>query len=98
MSFIGWLCIGLCAATLARRVPFGRGYGHPGDLVAGLGGALLGGVIVTRFLDRAPRLDPADLSAFVAPFVVACLLIVLLRIGAERGIRLGRLGRAVASL
>lgn len=87
MSLIGWLLFGLCAAMLLRRVPFGRGYGRPGDLVAGLGGALLGGLVVTGLLDRTPRLDPPDAVALAAPFVVACLLILLLRIAAERGIR-----------
>jgi uncharacterized membrane protein YeaQ/YmgE (transglycosylase-associated protein family) len=91
MSLISWLLIGLCAATLARRVPFGRGYGRPGDLVAGLGGALLGGLVVARLLDRAPGFAPSGGVALVGPFVAACLLIVLLRIGVERSIRLGRL-------
>jgi uncharacterized membrane protein YeaQ/YmgE (transglycosylase-associated protein family) len=91
MRLIGWLLFGLCATALLRRVPFGRGYGRPGDLVAGLGGALLGGLVVTGLLDRPIQLAPADGVALAAPFVAACLLIVLLRIGAERSIRLGRL-------
>jgi uncharacterized membrane protein YeaQ/YmgE (transglycosylase-associated protein family) len=90
MSLIGWLLFGFCAAALLRRVPFGRAYGRPGDLVAGLGGALFGGLVVTGLLDRTPRLDPTDAVALAAPFVAACLLIMLLRVGAERSIRLGR--------
>jgi uncharacterized membrane protein YeaQ/YmgE (transglycosylase-associated protein family) len=90
MSLISWFLIGLCAATLLRRVPFGRGYGRPGDLAAGLGGALLGGFVVARLLDHPVRLVPAEGVVLAVPFVVACLLIVALRIGAERSIRLGR--------
>jgi uncharacterized membrane protein YeaQ/YmgE (transglycosylase-associated protein family) len=87
MSLISWLLVGLCATALLRRVPFGRGYGRPGDLAAGLGGALLGGLVVTGLLDRTPRLDPPDAVALATPFVVACLVIMALRIGAERRIR-----------
>ena len=87
MSLLGWLVFGLGATALLRRVPFGRGYGRPGDLVAGLGGALLGGLVATGLRDRAPRLAPPDAVALAAPFVGACLLILLLRVAAERSIR-----------
>jgi uncharacterized membrane protein YeaQ/YmgE (transglycosylase-associated protein family) len=92
MDLIGWLLLGLCAAAVLRRVPFGRAYGRPGDLAAGLGGALLGGLITARLLARAAPPVRADLSALAASFGAACLLIVLLRVTAERRTRLGRIG------
>lgn len=46
-SLFGWLIIGIVAGALAGRLVQGRGLGCFGDLVVGIVGAFLGGIIVS---------------------------------------------------
>ena len=44
-GIVAWLVVGLVAGWLAAKVMGGGGYGLFGDIILGLGGALLGGLL-----------------------------------------------------
>jgi uncharacterized membrane protein YeaQ/YmgE (transglycosylase-associated protein family) len=48
---IAWIVIGLLAGAIAGRLTRGRGYGCLFDIVLGLVGAFVGGVIVSAFVN-----------------------------------------------
>ncbi|MEA2669788.1 MAG: hypothetical protein QOG45_8 [Chloroflexota bacterium] len=81
---IAWLLVGLIAGALAGRVVEGGGFGILGDIVVGLVGAVIGGLI----LHALTRSDVAGsfIGECIVAFVGACLLLAVLR-------RVGR-GRA----
>lgn len=46
---IAWLVVGLLAGAIAGRLARGRGYGCLGDIVVGVVGAFVGGLVITPF-------------------------------------------------
>lgn len=48
-NIISWLIVGLIAGALAGRLVRGRGFGCFGDIVVGLIGSVIGGVIASVF-------------------------------------------------
>ena len=76
--YIFWfLLIGLAAGWLAGQIMKGGGFGLIGDLVVGVIGALLGGILFDLFGLHAIGL----LGNLVMATVGAIILIVLLRVG-----------------
>jgi len=73
-----WIAIGLVAGWLASRVAGGGGYGVVGDIVLGIVGAFLGGVIFRALHLRIPFSGVAS-TIFVA-FVGAVVLLLLMRL------------------
>lgn len=45
-SIIGWLLVGLIAGAIAARVVAGRGFGCVVDIVVGVAGAFIGGLLL----------------------------------------------------
>ena len=72
-----WMAIGLVAGWLASLV-VGRGYGIVGDIVLGVVGAFLGGLIFRTLHLRTPFTGVAS-TIFVA-FVGALALLLLMRL------------------
>lgn len=72
---IAWLCVGLISGWLAGLFMRGGGYGMIGDIVLGLIGAFVGGLIFSVFVQGQAGLIG---SIFVA-FVGGCILIALFR-------------------
>ena len=74
---IAWLLVGLIAGALAGRVVEGGGFGILGDIVVGLVGAFIGGII----LHALTRSDVAGsfIGECIVAFVGACLLLAVLR-------------------
>jgi uncharacterized membrane protein YeaQ/YmgE (transglycosylase-associated protein family) len=70
---IAWILIGLVAGALAGRVVQGHGYGFLGDIVVGLIGAFLGGLVL-----HAITHGNSAASSFVGECIVAFLGAVLL--------------------
>ncbi|MBX3083116.1 MAG: GlsB/YeaQ/YmgE family stress response membrane protein [Anaerolineae bacterium] len=90
MQVITWLIIGAIAGFLASWVVRGRGLGMTGNLVVGLVGAMIGGVLVSLFDKTAfPSFltEPISISFLdiLAGFVGA--VIVLLAVGLVYGRR-----------
>ncbi len=74
---ISWLIIGLVAGGLAGRLVEGRGLGCLANLVVGIAGAVIGGVILDQ-LDPSARYGL--LGSIVVAFIGACLLLAVLRL------------------
>jgi len=72
-----WMAIGLVAGWLASRV-LGSGYGIIGDIVLGIVGAFLGGLMFRNLHIRTPFTGVAS-TIFVA-FVGAVVLLLLMRL------------------
>ena len=72
-----WMAIGLVAGWLASRV-VGSGYGVIGDIVLGIVGAFLGGLMFRTLHLRTPFTGVAS-TIFVA-FVGAVVLLLLMRL------------------
>ncbi|MCU1287516.1 MAG: GlsB/YeaQ/YmgE family stress response rane protein [Acidobacteriales bacterium] len=74
---IAWLLVGLIAGALAGRVVEGSGFGFLGDVVVGLVGAFIGGLI----LHAITRSDVAGsfVGECIVAFLGACILLGLLR-------------------
>ena len=75
IDILGYLLIGLVAGWLASLIVRGRGMGMLGDIVVGIVGALIGGLVfnaldITLFADE-------KLSAFVTSLVGAILLLLI---------------------
>ena len=76
-TFLLWIVIGLVAGWLASAV-VGGGYGVIGDIVVGVVGAFVGGLIFRGLGVRAPWGGLAG-TIFVA-FIGALVLLILLRV------------------
>jgi uncharacterized membrane protein YeaQ/YmgE (transglycosylase-associated protein family) len=75
-GIIAWLVVGLIAGWLAGLVMQGGGFGLVGDMIVGLIGAVLGGLLFGQLVTGAPNFVGSILVAFIG----ACLLIAVVRI------------------
>ena len=92
---IGWIIIGVLAGALAGRVVAGRGFGLFRDMLVGLAGAVLGGVILHAMTKRG-HTSPSFLVELLVAFAGAVILLILARAfgrGRARGGRT-RVGRS----
>jgi uncharacterized membrane protein YeaQ/YmgE (transglycosylase-associated protein family) len=76
-TFLIWIAVGLIAGWLASAV-LGGGFGIIGDIVVGVVGSFLGGVVFRALHIRVPFHGLAS-TIFVA-FVGAILLLLVLRL------------------
>ncbi len=76
MNFVWFILIGLCAGWLAGQFMKGGGYGLVGNLIVGVIGAILGGVLFNALGLSANGL----IGSLVTATVGAVLLIALLRV------------------
>jgi uncharacterized membrane protein YeaQ/YmgE (transglycosylase-associated protein family) len=79
-GIILWLVVGLIAGWLAGLMTKGSGHGIRGDIIVGLIGSSLGGLILSFFDEEAAGFWG---SIFVA-FIGACILIFAVRVISER--------------
>jgi uncharacterized membrane protein YeaQ/YmgE (transglycosylase-associated protein family) len=78
---ISWLVVGLIAGWLAGMVMRGGGFGVLGDIIVGLIGSFLGGVLAGYFVEGTAQFW----GSIVVAFIGACILIALVRlIGGRR--------------
>lgn len=70
-GFLAWLVIGLLAGAIAGRVVRGRGYGCLMDIVIGVLGAFIGGLVVSLFV-------PENTFGFIGTLIVATLGAIIL--------------------
>ena len=81
-GWFAWLVVGLLAGAIAGTLVRGRGYGCLVDIVVGIIGAFIGGIVVGFFL-------PGTVTGFVGTLIVAVLGAVLL-LGVLRLVSPGR--------
>jgi uncharacterized membrane protein YeaQ/YmgE (transglycosylase-associated protein family) len=70
-GFIAWLIIGLLAGAIAGMLVRGRGYGCLMDVVVGVIGSFIGGIVIGFFL-------PGSTFGFIGTLIVATLGAVIL--------------------
>ena len=82
---LAWIVVGLIAGALAGRVVEGRGLGCLGDIVVGIVGAILGGLILGQLglFTEGPQ---GFLGTLIVAFIGAVILLAILRLvtGARR--------------
>jgi uncharacterized membrane protein YeaQ/YmgE (transglycosylase-associated protein family) len=78
MSIIGWIIIGAIAGWLAGKIVEGYGYGFIGNLVIGIIGACIGGLLLPQ-LGIFPSSTLGNLIAATIGAIVLLVLIGLLR-------------------
>ncbi|MGH7876243.1 MAG: GlsB/YeaQ/YmgE family stress response membrane protein [Candidatus Dormibacteraceae bacterium] len=66
-SFVAWIVIGIVAGAIASRVVRGKGMGCLADLVVGVLGAFIGGILVSLFVPHATS------YGFIGSLIVAVL-------------------------
>lgn len=74
-GIIAWLVVGLIAGWLAARVMKGGGYGLIGDMIVGLIGAVIGGVVFGLIVSG----EAGFWGSLVVAILGACLLIAIFR-------------------
>jgi uncharacterized membrane protein YeaQ/YmgE (transglycosylase-associated protein family) len=70
-----WLIVGLIAGWLAGVVMKGGGYGIAADVIIGLIGAVIGGLLFGMFMPGTTGF----IGSIIVAFLGACLLIFILR-------------------
>jgi uncharacterized membrane protein YeaQ/YmgE (transglycosylase-associated protein family) len=73
---IAWIGVGLIAGWLAGLVMSGGGFGIIADIVVGLVGALVGGIVAGFLIEGEAGFWASVLIAFIG----ACMLIALVRL------------------
>ena len=74
-GIIAWLVVGLISGWLAGVFMRGRGYGIVWDIIIGLIGAFVGGLICSFFVQGVVGFWGSILVSFIG----ACVLIVIIR-------------------
>jgi uncharacterized membrane protein YeaQ/YmgE (transglycosylase-associated protein family) len=82
---LAWILVGLIAGALAGRVVEGRGLGCLGDIVVGVVGAILGGLILGQ-LNLFTEGPQGFIGTLIVAFIGAVILLAVLRLitGARR--------------
>jgi uncharacterized membrane protein YeaQ/YmgE (transglycosylase-associated protein family) len=75
-SIIGWIIVGLIAGWAAGHAMGGGGFGIIGDVVVGLIGAFVGGLIVGALWNGSVGV----IGSIVVAFIGACALVWLFRL------------------
>ena len=76
-GWLGWILIGLIAGALAGRVVRGRGFGCLVDIIVGVAGAFIGGIIVGAFVQGAAGFWESLVVAFIGAVVLLGVLRLL---------------------
>ncbi|HLJ66922.1 MAG TPA: GlsB/YeaQ/YmgE family stress response membrane protein [Chloroflexota bacterium] len=74
-NVLAWLLVGLLAGAIAGRLTRGRGFGCIGDIVVGLIGSFIGGLIVAPFVKQTTT------AGFLGTLLVALIGALVLLIG-----------------
>jgi uncharacterized membrane protein YeaQ/YmgE (transglycosylase-associated protein family) len=72
-NWLVWLILGLLAGAIAGRIARGRGFGCIGDIVMGLIGAFVGGLIFSAFVNSQ---KPLGFLASLAVAIIGALLVM----------------------
>ena len=73
MGILAWIVVGLIAGWLASRVMKGRGSGLVGDLVLGVVGALLGGLLASTLLKMPDAVNGINVTSILVAFIGAMM-------------------------
>ena len=71
---ISWLVVGLIAGWLAGGVMKGSGFGALGDIIVGVVGSFLGGLLAGFFVEGSAHFWGSIVVAFIGAYVLIALL------------------------
>ncbi|HEY8811945.1 MAG TPA: GlsB/YeaQ/YmgE family stress response membrane protein [Candidatus Dormibacteraeota bacterium] len=74
---LSWLVVGLIAGALAGRVVRGRGYGCLVDIIVGVAGAFIGGILLGTFIQGVAGFWESLVVAFIGAVVLLGVLRLL---------------------
>ncbi|HET8909731.1 MAG TPA: GlsB/YeaQ/YmgE family stress response membrane protein [Ktedonobacterales bacterium] len=93
-TLVIWIIVGGLAGWLASRVVRGGGLGLLGDVVVGIIGAFLGGLVLSRLLPGVYAftggLTGFSLGSVIVAFVGAVILLLVVRLFTARRLHYGR--------
>jgi uncharacterized membrane protein YeaQ/YmgE (transglycosylase-associated protein family) len=87
MGILSWIVVGLIAGWLAGAVMRGGGYGLIGDIVIGIVGAFIAGLLAGPLFGVADPVNGINLGSILAAFLGAVVLILILRLVSGSGRR-----------
>jgi uncharacterized membrane protein YeaQ/YmgE (transglycosylase-associated protein family) len=76
-GWLGWILIGLLAGALAGRVVRGRGFGCFVDIIVGVAGAFIGGILIGAFVPGVAGFWESLVVAFIGAVVLLGVLRLL---------------------
>lgn len=79
LNLLAWIFVGGVAGWLAALSVQGTGLGTIGDVIIGIVGALVGGLIVLFLLPGVFNFGALNIASLVIAFVGAVVLLVILR-------------------
>ena len=84
MHLIGFLILGAIAGWLAGKIMSGHGYGPIWDVVLGILGSFVGGIIFSLILGTQPT---GLIVSFIVAVAGACLLVAIVHLVRREPIR-----------
>jgi uncharacterized membrane protein YeaQ/YmgE (transglycosylase-associated protein family) len=81
-NIIAWLVVGLIAGWLAGKVMKGRGFGIVVDIIVGLVGSFVGGILLGFLVDGSTGF----VGSIIVAFIGACAFIAIMRALSGRGV------------
>ena len=79
INLLAWIFVGGIAGWLAALSVQGTGLGTIGDVIVGIVGALVGGLVVLFLLPGVFSFGGLNIASLVIAFVGAVILLVILR-------------------
>ena len=77
-NVLAWLLVGLLAGAIAGRVTRGHGYGCMGDIILGLIGAFIGGLVLAPFVKQTTT--AGFLGTLLVALIGSLVLLIALRL------------------
>jgi uncharacterized membrane protein YeaQ/YmgE (transglycosylase-associated protein family) len=80
VTLLAWIIVGGIAGWLASLVVEGGGMGVLGDIIVGIVGAILGGLLLSLLLPGTFGFSGFNVGSLVVAFIGAVILLFLLRL------------------
>ncbi len=79
MGILSWIIVGLIAGWLAGMVVKGSGFGVLGDIIVGIIGAVVGGLIASSLFGAQGAVNGINLVSILIAFLGAVLALLIVR-------------------
>jgi len=79
-TILVWILVGLVAGFLASHIALGHGLGLIGDILAGIAGAFIGGILASIFHVNVQVIGHPIISQMVVAFAGAAILLLVVRL------------------
>ncbi|HEU5439149.1 MAG TPA: GlsB/YeaQ/YmgE family stress response membrane protein [Ktedonobacterales bacterium] len=85
-TLLVWIIVGGLAGWLASLVVQGGGMGLLGDILVGVVGAILGGILLSALFPGSVGFSGLNLTSFLVAFFGAIVLLLIVRLFTGRGL------------